>query len=117
MSKLNACKKQNQPLQMFYKLDILKSFANFTGKHLCWSLFLIKLKTRNLIKGGSNTGVILFYRTPPVAASKDQRKTRQVLSLKIIFLKELKSRDLCKSLLKTLFFRHDFIILFFFHID
>ena len=74
-------------------------------------------KTRSLIKGDSNTGVILFYRTPPVAAFEDQRKTRQVPSLKIMFLKELKLRDLCKSLLKTLCFRHDFIILFFFHID
>ena len=23
--------------------DVFKNFANFTGKHLCWSLFLIKL--------------------------------------------------------------------------
>ena len=25
--------------QMFFSIDILKSFAHFTGKHLCWSLF------------------------------------------------------------------------------
>ena len=31
-------------LQMFFKISVLKSFANFTGKHLCWSLFLIKLQ-------------------------------------------------------------------------
>ena len=30
--------------QMFFKLGVLKNFANFTGKHLCWSLFLIKLQ-------------------------------------------------------------------------
>ena len=30
-------------LQMFFKIGILKDFAVFTGKHLCWSLFLIKL--------------------------------------------------------------------------
>ena len=35
-------------------------FQNFTGKHLCWSLFLIKLQTRTPF----------FYRTPLVAASK-----------------------------------------------
>ena len=58
-----------------------------------------------------------FYRAPPVAASEDQRKTRQVPSLKIIFLKELKFMDLCRSLLKTLTFCHDFIILLFFHIN
>ena len=25
--------------QMFFKLGVLKNFANFIGKHLCWSLF------------------------------------------------------------------------------
>ena len=28
--------------QTFFKIGVLKNFANFTGKHLCWSLFLIK---------------------------------------------------------------------------
>ena len=27
--------------QMFFKIDVLKNFAIFIGKHLCWSLFLI----------------------------------------------------------------------------
>ena len=31
--------------QMFYKIGVLKNFAKFTGKHLCWSHFLIKLHT------------------------------------------------------------------------
>ena len=26
-------------LQMFFELGVLKNFAMFTGKHLCWSLF------------------------------------------------------------------------------
>ena len=26
------------------KKDVLKKFTNFTGKQLCWSLFLIKLQ-------------------------------------------------------------------------
>ena len=26
-------------VQSFYKIDILKNFAKFTRKHLCWSLF------------------------------------------------------------------------------
>ena len=30
-------------LQMFFKIFVLKNFSIFTGKHLCWSLFLIKL--------------------------------------------------------------------------
>ena len=39
----------------------LKNFANFTGKHRCWSLFLIKLQARPaaLLKRDSNTGVFL----------------------------------------------------------
>ena len=28
----------------FFEIGALKNFANFTGKHLCWSLFLIKLQ-------------------------------------------------------------------------
>ena len=36
--------------QMFFKIGILKNFANFKRKHLCWSLFLIKLQTCNFIK-------------------------------------------------------------------
>ena len=35
---------------MFFKIGALKNFANFTGKHLCWSLFLVKFLT-NFIKG------------------------------------------------------------------
>ena len=30
--------------QMFFKIVVFKNFANFTGKHLCWSLFSIKLQ-------------------------------------------------------------------------
>ena len=29
--------------QMFFKIGVLKSFTIFSGKHLFWSLFLIKL--------------------------------------------------------------------------
>ena len=27
---------------MFFEIEVLKDFTMFTGKHLCWSLFLIK---------------------------------------------------------------------------
>ena len=30
---------------MFFKTGVLKNFANFTGKQLCWSFFLRKLLT------------------------------------------------------------------------
>ena len=29
---------------MFFKVAVLKNFANFTGKHLCCSFFLMKLQ-------------------------------------------------------------------------
>ena len=47
---------------------ILKSFANFTRKHLCWSLKTCRLKACNFIKKESNTGFAVklakFLRTP-----------------------------------------------------
>ena len=70
--------------QMFSKLGILKNFANFTGKHLCWSFFLIKLRAlrpTTLLKTDSKQVFFyeicelfknnFFYRTPPVAASEN----------------------------------------------
>ena len=33
-------------LQMFFKIGVLKNFANFTGKHLCWGFILIDLLYR-----------------------------------------------------------------------
>ena len=36
--------------QIFFKIGVLKKFAIFTGKHLCWSLFSIKLQACNLTK-------------------------------------------------------------------
>ena len=35
-------------LQMFFKIGVLKSFANFTGKHLCWSLFFKNVQAQGL---------------------------------------------------------------------
>ena len=35
---------QKQPLEVFFKKGVLEDFADLTGKHLCWSLFLIKLQ-------------------------------------------------------------------------
>ena len=32
--------------QMFFKIGVLKIFAIFSGKQLCWSLFLMKLQVR-----------------------------------------------------------------------
>ena len=66
---------------MFFKIGVLKNFATLTGKHLCWSLFLIKLLyCCNFIKKETPIQVFsceyceifgssFFYRTPPVDAS------------------------------------------------
>ena len=69
-------------LQMFFKISVLKSFPNFIGKRLYWSLFLKRLQAEGLqlyfkktltkvfscevCKIIKNT---FFYRTPPVTAS------------------------------------------------
>ena len=37
--------------QMFFKIGVLKKFAKFTGKHLYWSLFLIKLQASPDLNG------------------------------------------------------------------
>ena len=34
---------QKQPPEVFYKKDVLRNFAKFTGKHLCQSLFFNKV--------------------------------------------------------------------------
>ena len=41
--KNTTSKPQKQPLELFCKKVVLRNFANFTGKHLCWSFFLIEL--------------------------------------------------------------------------
>ena len=38
----NSCLRCSRP-QMFLKIGVLKNFVIFTGKYLCWSLFLIQL--------------------------------------------------------------------------
>ena len=35
-------------LQIFFKMVVLKSPTNFSGKHLCWSLFLKNLQSESL---------------------------------------------------------------------
>ena len=51
-------------LQISFKIGVIKFFAIFTGKHLCWSLFPIKLqdgRPTTLLKRDrdSNIGVSL----------------------------------------------------------
>ena len=51
-------------LQMIFKIDVLKDFAIFTGKHMYWSLFLIMfqvLRSATLSEGDSITRVFWWW--------------------------------------------------------
>ena len=44
-------------------MDVLKNFAKFTGNHLCWNHFLIKLQVSRpeiTLKWDSSTGIFLW---------------------------------------------------------
>ena len=74
-----------EALQIFLKIGILKSFANFTGKHLCWGLFLKNLQAEGLQLRKKKSPIAVFccevciilkntlscpsYRASPVIAS------------------------------------------------
>ena len=45
----NFIQSRSSRLHMPFKIGVLKIFANFTGKNLCWSLFVIRFLT-NFIK-------------------------------------------------------------------
>ena len=68
-------------LQVFLKIGVLKNFAIFTGKYLCWSFLLIKLQAFR--------PVISFYKQHffiehPVA---DSRKFQSILFLMLILFR------------------------------
>ena len=71
--KWSNCNTQKQSPGSPLKKTVLKFFAKFTRKHLCWSLFLNKAGGYNFIKTETPIQVFslehLFYRTPPVAIS------------------------------------------------
>ena len=57
LSRISSC------TQMSFKIGILKDFAKFTEKNLCWSLFLIKLyicRPATLLKRDSSAEVFLW---------------------------------------------------------
>ena len=62
--------------QMFFKIYVLKHFANFTGKHLCWSLILRTFQFWRLATHQKEAPTQVFFceiceifKTPQVAAS------------------------------------------------
>ena len=62
LSSPNLSKFRSSHRRYSIKIGVSKNFANFKGRQLCWSLFLIRLqalKPTTLLKGDSNTGVFL----------------------------------------------------------
>ena len=55
---------RNSRSQMFFKTGVLKNFADFTGKHLCWTP--TQAFCCEICEIFKNT---YFCRTPPVPAS------------------------------------------------
>ena len=60
----NLCYKfiQKQPFTMFFKINVLKNFAIFTGKKLRWNLYFINLQAfrpGTFLKRDSNISVFL----------------------------------------------------------
>ena len=49
-SKLIESVDKSSRSHMFFKVSVLKNFANFTVQHLRWDLFLVKLQTCKFIK-------------------------------------------------------------------
>ena len=78
--------------QVFFKIDVLKNFSNFTGKHQCFGLFtkVAGLKATpthvfscEICEIFKNT---FFKTTPPVAASEQTQEVSVVHSMANGFL-------------------------------
>ena len=76
---------QKQPLGVFCtKESVLKKFANFIGKHLCWSQFLTKYKALRpapLLRRSSNTFPTQFTNFLKTPFSKEQLRLRILLTI------------------------------------
>ena len=59
---------KKQPPEVI-KRAVFKNFAVFTGKHLCWSLFLIKLQTFRLIAPAKSWSVRGVFHQPAFMGS------------------------------------------------
>ena len=72
-SSWSILRNSHSQIDMFFKI-VVKIFENFTGKHLCWSLFLInfitnRLRHRLFLVKFAKFLWTSFYRTPPPTAS------------------------------------------------
>ena len=102
--------------QTFFKIGVLKTFAMFTGKHVCWNLFLIKcycLNDYNFIKKklqhrcfpvniAKLFRAAFFYRAPPVPASSSCWKFTEAVSTKIFLLPKCNDFQIFECFFNTL---------------
>ena len=90
--------KQKQPFHDVLQSRLLKNFSVFTGEHLCWSLFLIKLNPFmyiDLSRRAPTLGFFVsiakvlrtpFFRTPLVAASDYIYLSRYIIKLHLPYI-------------------------------
>ena len=120
-------------LQVFFKIGVLKNFTTFKEKHLCWSLFLIKLQAwrPTLYQKEILTQVFSYkyckivknsflYRTPLMAASgfltKLAENNFEENHSLIKFFSEISQKlflSLCYSVSKNNYFKRFFAVFVF----
>ena len=77
---------QKYPLEVFYKKAVLKIFAIYIGKHLCWSFFLMKLFQHMYFP----VNIAKFLRTSILKNTHDR------LLLNVVFKSNKEQHLLCK---------------------
>ena len=91
---------RNSPSQMFFKIGVLKNITIFTGKHLCCSLFLIKLhvwRPATLLRRDTNAVVFRLNLRNPEEHLFLQKTS--VFPFELLSRKVLKSAYICNVLL------------------
>ena len=90
---------------MFFKIDALKSFGNFTGKHLSWSLFLKKLAGWRLATLLKKEKQVFFREVSEIFKSTFFTEPLQWLLLYLRWLLLYFFRKVIKSYFATLLWR------------
>ena len=90
----------------FVKEGVLKNFANFTGKHLCWSIFLLKQQNfwlATLSKRNSNTGVFLSEHSEIFINSYFEEQSLENESYSCLFMSKVRTGKSKEGILKLFY--------------
>ena len=92
--------------QMFFKIGVLKDFALFTGKKLCWSLFLTNFQAwrpATLLKRDSSIDIFSFFYITPLVFASVGSSHPEMFCRKGVFknLAKFTRKQLCWSLFLT----------------